>query len=218
MKGLLIKDWKLVKNNAMFLAAIIVISIVCSAVMKNPFFAMGYATALVSIFSINTMAYDEYDNGMTFLFALPVDRKLYVKEKYIFALLITGAGLLISTVIAVVIARFTGVTYESADWAVVMSMSVFVMIVLQAVILPVRMKYDSENHKMAMLIAFGSIFLTGFLVLKMLEMANVDLYSVLDRLFSAGAWGILGIVVIAGSILLYISYKISVCFMQKREF
>ena len=39
MKGLLIKDFKLMKNNMMFLVMIIIISIGCAAGMKNPFFA-----------------------------------------------------------------------------------------------------------------------------------------------------------------------------------
>lgn len=218
MKGLLIKDWKLMKNNALFLMMIIVISIACSAGLKNPFFAMGYATALISIFSVNTIAYDEYDNGMAYLFTLPIGKKMYVKEKYAFTILLSVAGIAISTIIAVAVSICTKEQYGVNDWIGILSLSMFFVIVIQGVILPVRMKFDAEKHKMVILIAFGLIALVVGAVFALAEGIGIDVEAVLDGILITKAWVTMVSVLVIGIIVMIVSYRLSVSFMEKREF
>jgi len=218
MKGLLIKDWKLMKNNAMFMLMIIIISIGCAAGLKNPFFALGYATALISIFSVNTIAYDEYDNGMPYLFSLPVSKKTYVKEKYTFAVLISVVGLTVATMISAGVALFMNEQYEIKEWLGILSLSLFCVILIQGVIIPVRMKFDSEKHKMAMLIVVGVMAAVVGGVFAIVEACGIDLDVVLDEILLAKAWVTFTVVILIGAILMFVSYKLSVRFMEKREF
>lgn len=218
MKGLLIKDFKLMKNNAMFLVLIIVISIGCAAGMKNPFFALGYATALVSIFSVNTIAYDEYDNGMPYLLSLPVSKKLYVKEKYVFAIMISVIGLTIATLISVGVSLFMKEQYEIKEWFGILALSLFFVILIQGVILPVRMKFDSEKHKMAMLAVVGAMAAVGGAVYGITKVCGIDLEAVLDKVLIEKTWISFGVVILLGVCMMLISYKLSVRFMEKREF
>ena len=218
MKGLLIKDFKLMKNNMMFLVMIIIISIGCAAGMKNPFFALGYATALVSIFSVNTIAYDEYDNGMPYLLALPFSRKTYVKEKYVFAILISVIGLAIAALISVGVALFMEERYEIKEWIGILALSLFFVILIQGVILPVRMKFDSEKHKMAMLAVVGAMAAVGGAVYGIAKACGIDLEAVLDKVLLEKAWTSFGIVIFLGICMMLISYKLSIRFMEKREF
>ena len=218
MKGLLIKDFKLMKNNAMFILIIIFISIGCAAGMKNPFFALGYATALISIFSVNTIAYDEYDNGMPHLFSLPFSRKTYVKEKYVFAVLISVVGLTIATMISVGVSLFIEEQYGMKDWLGILSLSLFCVILIQGIMLPVRMKFDSEKHKMAMVIVFGAMAAVVGGTFAIAEACGIDLDALFDGLLIAKAWSTFAIVLILGVGLMLLSYKISVRFMEKREF
>jgi len=218
MKGLLIKDLKLMKNNAIFIFVIIFISIGCAAGMKNPFFALGYATALISIFSINTIAYDEYDNGMAHLFSLPFSRKTYVKEKYIFAVLISVVGLTIATIISVGVSRFLEEQYGVKDWIGILSLSLFFVILIQGIVLPVRMKFDSEKHKMAMLIVFGAMAAIVGGTFAIAEACGIDLDAFFDGLLITKAWYTFAVVIILGVVMMLLSYKLSVKFMEKREF
>jgi len=218
MKGLLIKDLKLMKNNAIFIFVIIFISIGCAAGMKNPFFALGYATALISIFSVNTIAYDEYDNGMAHLFSLPFSRKTYVKEKYIFAVLISVVGLTIATIISVGVSRFLEEQYGVKDWIGILSLSLFFVILIQGIVLPVRMKFDSEKHKMAMLIVFGAMAAIVGGTFAIAEACGIDLDAFFDGLLITKAWYTFAVVIILGVVMMLLSYKLSVKFMEKREF
>ena len=218
MKGLLIKDFKLMKNNAMFLVMIIIISIGCAAGMKNPFFALGYATALISIFSVNTIAYDEYDNGMPHLLSLPISRKMYVKEKYVFAILISVVGLTIATMISIVVSLCMDEQYEIKEWLGILSLSIIFVILIQGVIIPVRMKFDSEKHKMAMLVVVGAMAAVGGTIFGIAKACGIDLEAALDKILITKAWTTLVIVIILGILMMLISYKLSVRFMEKREF
>jgi len=206
------------KNNAMFMLMIIIISIGCAAGLKNPFFALGYATALISIFSVNTIAYDEYDNGMPYLFSLPVSKKTYVKEKYTFAVLISVVGLTVATMISAGVALFMNEQYEIKEWLGILSLSLFCVILIQGVIIPVRMKFDSEKHKMAMLIVVGVMAAVVGGVFAIVEACGIDLDVVLDEILLAKAWVTFTVVILIGAILMFVSYKLSVRFMEKREF
>ncbi len=218
MKGLLIKDFKLIKNQATFLIFVILISIACSAVMKSPFFAMGYATSLISIFSISSISYDDYDNGMAYLFSLPISRKLYVKEKYIYALLLAFIALTVSLLISVAVALVLGMQYAAEEWMMLIMMSLSLVIVIFSFLLPVRLKYDVEKHKMAMMAAVGAMVLAAGLVFGAASALGIDLEAALDHAMLENPWAIVLVAMAVGVILILISYRISLKIMRNKEF
>ena len=218
MKGLLIKDLKLMKNQGWFFIMIVLISIGCAASMRSPFFAMGYATSLISVFSVSTIGYDEYDNGMLYLFTLPISRKLYVKEKYVYAILVTVVALVAAIGISAGVAFAMHLNYPIEEWLGIISSSVFIVSLIISIILPVRMKFDTEKNKMAILIAIGVVALVAVGIVKIAEMLNVDLEAFLDEVLFGSPVKMLLIVIGVGIILVVVSYLISVKIMEKREF
>ena len=48
-------------------------------------FILGYLPSLMLVVLIGTFSCDESDNGFPFLFTLPIDRKTYIQEKYVFS-------------------------------------------------------------------------------------------------------------------------------------
>ena len=83
MKGLLIKDFKLMKMQKNFFLMMIAIVIAISFFQNEISFPLGFLPFVISLFSLSTISYDEFDNGNAFLFSLPISRKDYVKEKYL---------------------------------------------------------------------------------------------------------------------------------------
>lgn len=99
MKGLLIKDFNLLKNRGVFLLVVVAAYAVFQLSTLNSETAVGFSTLMIAVFSLTTIVYDEYENGMPFLFTLPIRRIDYVREKYVFSFLITtGAWLIMGTV------------------------------------------------------------------------------------------------------------------------
>ena len=90
MKGLLIKDIRLMKNMRNSIIMILLIAVSMGAYMKDVSFIITYLALIGASFTTSTMSYDEFDNGYTFLLSLPVTRKGYVLEKYAFGLLLGG--------------------------------------------------------------------------------------------------------------------------------
>lgn len=87
MKGLLVKDFKILKLQKNTLFLFLFIAIWLTAFSDNASFIIGYFTFVFSLFSLSSISYDEFDNGNAFLFSLPITRIDYVIEKYYFALI-----------------------------------------------------------------------------------------------------------------------------------
>lgn len=105
MKGLLIKDFKLMKMQKNFFLMMIAIVIAISFFQNEISFPLGFLPFVISLFSLSTISYDEFDNGNAFLFSLPISRKDYVKEKYLLSFLL-GFGALILGLLIICVAGF----------------------------------------------------------------------------------------------------------------
>ena len=85
MSGLLIKDWKLLKRQGRYYGMVLIL--VCAMIFVGSksysSFITSYLTFMISMFAISSFSYDELDNGMAFLMALPSGRKHYVQAKYL---------------------------------------------------------------------------------------------------------------------------------------
>ena len=82
MKGLLIKDFQLMKNQGKILIAILVVIAAFGIIADgNSSFLTAYITIFLALFTTSTISYDEYDSGYLFLFTLPISRRGYVTEK-----------------------------------------------------------------------------------------------------------------------------------------
>lgn len=102
MKGLLIKDFKLLKKRGIFLLLLVILF----ATTGRSEFVVGLASLIMGVFSITTISYDEFENGMPFIFTLPVRRKDYVREKYIFGFAIIAAAWIIMSALGLAFEKF----------------------------------------------------------------------------------------------------------------
>ena len=84
--------------------------------------------------------------------------------------------------------------------------------------MPVRMKFDSENHKMVMMIVFGAMAATVGAVFALAKICGIDLEAFMDKLLITKAYPTFAAVIIASILLLMLSYKLAVKFMEEREF
>ena len=84
MKGLLIKDLKLIKKQNRILAITALLCAWFFITDRDASAISAYIAAMISIIAVGTVNYDEFDNGMGFLFTFPISRRSYVLEKYVF--------------------------------------------------------------------------------------------------------------------------------------
>ena len=90
MKGLLIKDFKLLKNQKNFFILVFVmaafLTITNGAGSSPATFVLPYVGFVSSFFVLSTISYDEYDNGNAFLLRCPL-REKYTRRRNISSVL-----------------------------------------------------------------------------------------------------------------------------------
>lgn len=217
MKGLLIKDIKLMKNMRNSMAMILVIAVGMGAYIKDTSFIITYLSIIGATFTSSTLSYDEFDNGYTFLFSLPVSRKGYVMEKYLLGMLLSGGGWLIGSVITVI----AGAARNTMPLPEIFTMSavlVFVPVILLSVLLPFHFKFGGEKGRIVMVVIMGAIFVLVVLGVKIMDMLHLDPDAVIDNMPALGMGATAAVSIAAAALILLISCRISMGILQKKEY
>ncbi len=217
MKGLLIKDLNLMKMQKKFLAVIVAIAVCMTFSMNDVSFILGYLTFLIPFFALSTISYDEYDNGNAFLFSLPITRKEYVIEKYVFCLLL-GIG---SYLLAILLTTVFGIVKNSSDLPEILTGSPLVagvMLLFLSLMLPMQLKYGAEKGRIAMIILCGIFFALGYGILNVLKLLHLDLRFLLETAVESYPVPVFAVIFLFLTAAFLISMKISIGIMKKKEF
>lgn len=217
MKGLLIKDFKLMKGQKNFLFAIIAIAVFLSAFFDNALFVISYLSFVLSLFSLSSISYDEFDNGNAFLFTLPFSRKEYAVEKYLFAFMAGGSALIFSTVLVVTFGIIRSNHYFT-EIAFTFLIMIPILFIVQSIMIPVQLNFGAEKGRTAIIVILGIFFTVVIAGVKILQFIGIDISGELDKLSFVNI-GILISAFIAISIIILISsIKISVSIINNKEF
>lgn len=217
MKGLFIKDYKLLLTQKGFLALILVVSGIMTVTVEDGGFVLGYMMMLGSIFSLNTISYDEYDNGNAFLFSLPISRKDYTLEKYCFALL-SGFTTWLISLIFIVVSELFKLRLLSLDMIITFYIILQTMYIFQAVFLPLRLKFGGEKSRIVLMCLVGFVFAFSFVISRSTQGSASGVHPVFFFISNVSKL-MFPVVITAFSLLsLFISYRISLLIMKKKEF
>lgn len=213
MKGLLLKDFRLLKGQKNFYLVIAMVGACMLLTNMDSFFVISYCSLVFSIFSISTISYDEFGKGYSFLLTLPFSRKMYALEKYVFGLLTGGVAWCVTTAI-VFITKWWGTedVVGNLVGAVAIYATLFMML---CIMIPIQMKFGADKGKIAM---FAIVVVVGILfggVKKALELFHIALnvaWITQMPLEVLIALGILVFIALTG-----ISMAISIRIMEKKE-
>lgn len=215
MKGLLVKDFELLKNQKNFFVILLVVG-TCLNFSSSGTFAVGYFVFVCATFVTSTMSYDEFDNGLVFLMALPVSRKNYVESKYMFGGIIIICAWLAGAAVTVAcsIAKGTGVSTDNIISMVVMMP---LGLIIDAAMLPFMIKFGQEKGRYVSMGVFGAFFAVGFIVTYLYRNANADISRLFDSLKNIGYLPILAGVVVIGIVSYAVSCAVSVGIMERKK-
>lgn len=218
MKALLIKDWKLLKNQKQFFLVTLVIVGVFLFTSKNLAFVVSYATIMYTIFTISTISYDDYHNGMSFLFTLPVSRREYVVEKYSFGIL-TGSGAAAAVLAAAAaVSRVREMNMTVEDLTISIMTAILVAMFFLSFTIPIQLKFGAEKGRIAMM-AVSMVFfvlIMGFSAL--LKRTGWQAGNLFRRVEEASAELVACVIGAGCAAMLLISALISLQVLKQREF
>lgn len=201
MKGLLVKDFLLMRKSKHVILFMLFIGIIGG--INDISFATGYILMVLAILSLSTISYDEANHGLKTLFTLPISKSDYVKEKYLFSLIITGIGFVFVTIL--------GCFSKSGFMETLIILSTALL--LLALSLPFQLKEGNEKGRIVLFaVVFGCTFLFAFLnqfFSEFFESMEETLNALDPTMFSVG-------LLIASIILYIISMMISIRIYNKK--
>ena len=181
MKGLLIKDYKLMLGQKSFLGMAALMAVLYLAIYKNPTFAVVFITVMCTMFTISTLSYDEYENGMAYLFTLPISRNIYVLEKYAFALVNSIVTGVIMYAMAYGVVKIRGLAISQSDMYSGLAGACFVSIIMISYMIPLYIKFGMEKSRIVSVSGMAAIFLILYLGIKISKERNGSIMKIISR-------------------------------------
>ncbi|MBM6751557.1 ABC-2 transporter permease [Mediterraneibacter glycyrrhizinilyticus] len=220
MKGLLIKDFQLAKTQGkMLLIVALVIGVFMEIAGMSEGFVTGYITIIMSVFAATSISYDEYENCFSFLLVLPVSRKEYVNEKYVFSGILIFSAWLVGLTVGSVFRIIRGEPVLSAEWLAGCFSYITVAVVFLSLMLPLRLKFEGEKGRVVLPIAIAAMGILIYGGVKLANLAGIDVtgssIKVLNQMGAAGIMAMLVIIPVAAAV---ISWICSRHILEKKEF
>lgn len=215
MRGLLEKDFYLLMANKLTILILTGLSVYLGFCMYGTF-VLGYLPFVITMLIVGTLSYDEMDHGFQFLMTLPVDARLYVREKYVLCLLGSSGA----WVIAVMIYGSNQLIREGSIsvWEELPVVMVFLppVLIFASVLIPVQIRFGMEKSRIILCSACGVVAAGVWALMKAgnMEEHSMSFMHFLDR--QPGILLPVSLFVIM-LVLLPISYQISRRLMERKE-
>lgn len=181
MKGLLIKDYKLMLGQKSFLGMAALMAVLYLTIYKDPIVAVIFITVMCTMFTVSTLSYDEYENGMAYLFTLPISRNTYVLEKYAFALVNSVVTGVIMYAMAYGAVKIRGLAISQSDMYSGLAGACFVSIIMISYMIPLYIKFGIEKSRIVSASGMAAIFLILYLGIKISKERNGSILKIVSR-------------------------------------
>lgn len=220
MKGLLIKDLQLMKNQGKGLIAILlVVAVFLGMSGMSPGFVTSYITLVFSIFTATSISYDEFDNCFPNLLVLPVSRKDYVNEKYVFGAISAAAAWITGVLFGSVLRVIQDGNMDIMEWGAECISYMAVAVVFLSFMIPLRLKFEGEKGRVVLPILIAGAGVAFYIAVRAADMLeiNVEQHAV-SILNSLGATGIIAGIILIAAGGYAVSFLCSRHILMKKEF
>lgn len=217
MKALLIKDFRLIKNQRSSYLQVAAVAVGITVFSKDSTFMISYMAVASALLTLGTISYDEFDNGYAYLFSLPIPRKTYVLEKYLFCGLTGSSMCLLAAFTAMLIESLrSGAPNETTFVTAVTQL--FALCLILAATIPFRLKFGPEKSRVVMIGTVGMVMLAGFLIARTAQFFQIELLAISLNLIQT--YPTLAAIIISslGILTLILSIQISIRILERKEF
>lgn len=217
MKGLIIKDLCVIKNQMKSLLLVLALFIFLSIANKDATFVLFLIPFYMIMILITTFSYDEFNKWECYCNSLPLSRKEIVKAKYILfnasSLILIMLGILASFIIPNFIEN---ITFESI-FASIIGVAFGICLVI-SLLIPFYYKFGSQKGRIMLFLTIAILALLIGAITSLDIFNNIELMNLINNLnnLSLGMFALLLIIVTV--IIMNISYYISIKIYSNKEF
>lgn len=207
MKGLLLKDWYMMKKDCRWYLLLAVIFSAVSFFSDENYFLIFYPCLLCGMIPVSLLGYDEKSGWMYYSATMPYTKAQLVSAKYLVGLLAQGVMLLISGIIHSIKLMVEG-HFNFAEFGVFMILFFVIATFAPSISMPFVFKYGVEKGRM------GYYIMVGFFCA-----ASIIAQDVLSGKLSAEIQPNAALIVVAviGIGLYVLSWYKSIAYFRKRE-
>ena len=216
MKGLIIKDLCVLKNQMKTLLLVLAFFIIFSIINENATFILFLVPFYMIMILITTFNYDEFNKWDSYCNSLPLSRKEIVKSKYILfnatSLIVLIVGILASFIIPNFIEN---TTFESL-FASIIGVAFGICLVI-SLLIPFYYKFGSSKGRIMLFLCIVILALIIGMITSLDIFNNKELMNLLNSLNNLSIGMITLLLIILTSIVMSISYYISVRIYKNKE-
>lgn len=212
MKGLIVKDFTYIKNYwKTYLLAIILGIIPTALINYDPNFMLIISMLIIFIISINTFSFDKENNWNKYALTMPVSRRDIVRAKYMLNIIGLLLGSILGFLLSLIGNFFYKIDLDFNNFINILIISMAFFLILSAIDLPTLFKWGTNKGKIVLMIVLFTLIAIIFQIIEkaynyILNISSIDIIK-------------LNLLIILISILIYfISYKISLYIMSKKEY
>lgn len=185
MKGMLVKDFRLLQSQKLFLYMMLLIAIILSFTMEDgSSFMIGYFTFIGATLVSSSISYDEYANGMAALLTLPITKQEYIYEKYLLGM--------ITAVLSWMIAMFISIASLISKQQTVDLISCFengfpvllLSLLFISIMIPVQIRFGVRKSYVAMIVVMALAVVAGYLIYLAMTHCGIHIDDIMEQLFT----------------------------------
>lgn len=206
MKGLLLKDWYMIKKYCRAYLVIAAVFIAVSLASDNNIFYVFYPCLLGVMIPVNLLSYDERSGWIQYSGTLPYTRAQIVSGKYLIGLF-TQVAILIITGISQGIKMSINGNFAPGDFVVLMLLLLTMATFTSSISLPFIFKLGVEKGRIAYYVMIGFVCAASTLA--------SSLFGAHPQATSQPS--ILTVLALFGVAVYILSWYLSIVFYKKRE-
>lgn len=217
MKALFIQDFRYMLTQKSFLVTILIVGIALALGQNdNYIFVIGYLGFMGMITGLMSVTMDDQSHGLAFLFSLPIDRRTYVREKYLFVVFMGIVFSIFATAFCLLFRSFADYKAPTDEILTTAVGTTCVMLFFICFMLPLQLKFGAERARIASFIAIGFFFVAVLLAGLVINFA--DALPFIQAFLSMSPVALAGIGAAFLIVCLRISYGVSLRIILRREF
>ncbi len=223
MKGLIVKDGLLVlTNKRMFLIMIFITALLMITNHGGNYsFIIAYFVALCAMMTLTTISFDDNNHSGMYLMTMPVTRRIYALEKYVFTLLLILVGTAVIDAVVTIVLITSGRTADIPESLIVSGVIVICLFLVMCIMLPLQLKFGADNGRIVMLGFLVAVFAVAFALAKVADTKGVNITAILDDVLNRlKALGTAVIALGTGAVIIlftWISTSISIHIMNRKQ-
>ena len=217
MKGLIIKDICVLKNQMKVLLLVLAFFIIFSIINEDASFILFLVPFYMIMILITTFNYDEFNKWDSYCNSLPLSRKEIVKSKYILFNATSLIVLIIGVLASFIIPNFIENTTFESLFASIIGVAFGICLVI-SLLIPFYYKFGENKGRIMLFLCIVILALIIGMITSLDIFNNIELMNLIKSLNNLSLGMITLILIVVTLIIMSISYYISVKIYKNKEF